>query len=460
MSWHFFCLPCVLIYCTACQTFYQQHQKLANALQQNDYAKAEKQAQKMQKKKNQLLYYLHQGSIAHMQQQYIRSNYLLEKAHRYQAVNNQSWLQASFDSIANTQLKDYQGEIHEILLLYYYKILNFLQLQKYTHALVECRRLDIQLKKLKELYQTNHKKNYTYARDAFIHMLMGIVYQINHAYNDAYIAYKHAIQIYEEDYLPYFDIDIPEQLKQDILYVAYQIGFYKEMAMYERKFNKQYHPPKQKKTKEIICFWHNGLGPIKDTSYLVFLLFKNQAGILHFENEEHQLSFAFPCVGNEGSKHWSEHIKMLKVAFPKYVERNPIYDEASINCQGKKYPLVLVQNIHAIATQVLKQQRKKILAKTLLKLAIKKSSTYMIGQKNKPLAFALDLWYFLTEKTDTRHWQTIPYAIYYTRITVPEDTDTITCCVKSYQHKKEKKWLYNVQGKHTQCVIIHTPVCV
>ena len=50
---------------------------------------------------------------------------------------------------------------------------------------------------------------------------MGLIFDANRDYNNAFIAYRNAVDIYQEDYLPLFGLDAPKQLQQDLLRTAY-----------------------------------------------------------------------------------------------------------------------------------------------------------------------------------------------------------------------------------------------
>ena len=71
--------------------------------------------------------------------------------------------------------------------------------------MVECRRMDIQLQVLSSRYRSERK----FQRDAFIHTLMGLVYDATHDYNNAFIAYRNAYNIYREDYASLYGVDAP-----------------------------------------------------------------------------------------------------------------------------------------------------------------------------------------------------------------------------------------------------------
>src|SRR5690606_16822618 len=135
--------------------------------------------------------------------------------------------------LTNPNMSVYRGEDHEHLMLLYFKAINFLKMRKPEEALVECRRLNIRLNQLSDKYQSEQK----YQRDAFIHNLMGIIYQTTGDYNNAFIAYRNALEIYEPDYSRLFSLSAPQQLKVDLLNTAWWTGFMDEFEYYKNKFD-------------------------------------------------------------------------------------------------------------------------------------------------------------------------------------------------------------------------------
>src|SRR5262245_58372875 len=105
-------------------------------------------------------------------------------------------------------------------------------MSKYEEAIVECRRLSIRMQKLTDKYSSENK----YQRDAFCHTLMGIIYQASKDYNNAFIAYRNALEIYDEDYTRLFGVSAPGQLKIDLMNTAYWSGFREEFQAYREQF--------------------------------------------------------------------------------------------------------------------------------------------------------------------------------------------------------------------------------
>lgn len=372
-------------------------------------------------RKARLLYYLNRGVVSHLMQRYEASNYFFEQAHLVCESFSIKPLDEIAASLLNPTLADYRGEDHELLLLHYYKVLNFLQLGQRESALVECRRLNIKLSQLGSKYGNIDK----YRRDAFVHTLMGLVYQANHEYNNAFIAYRNAIEIYQDDYKRFFGVEVPEQLKKDLIYTAYKTGFHGQVDRYRREFKLNYDPTQEPAPRDVIFLWHNGLGPIKDVWSIDFALIKGDAGTVIFRNEELGLSFPFTLpASNEGSS--IADLELIRVVFPKYLERPLLYKGAYVvTTDGKQQTLELLEDIHAIACKVLKQRMVMELGKSLLRLALKKGVEHQIRKQNQLLGAAWGVFGFSTEQADTRNWQTIPHSIYYTRVNLPQGKHSV-----------------------------------
>ncbi len=59
------------------------------------------------------------------------------------------------------------------------------------------------------------------------------------------------------------------------------------------------------------------------------------------------------------------------------------------------------------------------MSKSLLRVAIKKVTEYQLRKQNEIVGSLVGIFYFATEKADTRNWQTIPHTIAYARIRLP-----------------------------------------
>ncbi len=430
----------LLFFSSSCATYYQINSEFNQDFEYGNIEAAKKvldQNKKAGRKKAQFLYFVNQGVVNTMLGNYEKSNVWLEKAYLFGEDYQKNYANIAASFLVNPNTTMYQGEDHEHLLLLYYKALNYLKLNDYEAALVECRRLNLRLNELSDKYRSDNK----YKRDAFINNLMGIIYEASGDVNNAFIAYRNALNIYEEDFSEMFGVTPPDQLKQDILRTAFLNGFDTELDFYERKFDMQY-KSSQANAEELVFFWHNGLGPVKDEWSVNFTAMDGGNGFVTFVNEDMDFSFPYQ-IGSSGEKSQLTDLRFFRVAFPKYKDREEWYDRAVIQVDNQRYNLQLGENVNAIAHKTLEERMFKEFSKGLLRAATKKAVEAAIrggGQggeeKSKEqkqeeamregLALLMGVVNAATEKADTRNWQTIPHSIYYSRVPMKEGENRVT----------------------------------
>jgi hypothetical protein len=421
----------LLLFSFSCISYYQMNYKFSEYFAEGEIDKAEKVlagSKKAPEGKAKLLYYLNRGVVSSLQGEYEESNDFFEQAYILgEDLRNNYWNTAT-SLLLNPNFTFYTGEDHELLLLHYYKALNFLKMGQNEQALVECRRLNIKLQQLSGKYKAGVLgKEGKYTRDAFVHNLMGIIYEADKDYNNAFIAYRNAADIYREDYLPMFGISAPDQLKLDLLRTAHIMGFENEKQRYEEIFGMTYeHQPQE--GGELVFFWNNGLGPVKDQWSINFALVRGEGGIVNFTNDEFGFNFPFQLENDEDYERKNlDDVEFIRVAFPKYLERPAVFDRAVlINASGKEARLEKAEDVNGIAFQVLQQRMLKEFGMSLLRVAVKKATEYSVREQNNDLGAVISLVNAVTEQADTRNWQTIPHSIYYTRMPLPEGEQKVS----------------------------------
>jgi hypothetical protein len=369
---------------------------------------------KQAKGKEKFLFFLNKGTVESILDHPKESNRNFEKAYLFGEDYQTNYFNELGAFVINANMIEYKGEDHEHLLLLYYKAINYLKMGDNESALVECRRLNQRLQRLNDKYKNENK----FQRDAFVHTLMGLIYDANKDYNNAFIAYRNAHEIYGEDYTKFFGVHTPLQLQNDILRTAYLSGFYEELSSFEEEFEMKYiHEPNS--GGDLIFFWNNGLGPIKYEYSINFSVIHGDGGWVTFNNEQQGWSFPF-WIGNddEASGGFSD-LEFYRMAIPRYREREPIFKEAAVWVDSTQYHLELGEDVNQIAHYSLDQRMAAELGKALLRLAIKKTAEAQLRKEDENLGAALGIFNALTEKADTRNWQTLPHSIHYTRVPLP-----------------------------------------
>ncbi|GAB4228993.1 MAG: hypothetical protein Tsb0034_00450 [Ekhidna sp.] len=439
-------LSILLLLVAGCASFYELNYEFNKNFEQGNIKEAASvldQNKKAAKSKTRFLYYANQGVVEHLLGNYEESNNWLEQAYLFGEDYHTNYLNFAASYFLNPNLIVYPGEDHEHLMLLYYKILNFLKMENYEAALVECRRLNQRLYELGDKYISENK----YQRDAFIHNLMGIVYDASGDYNNAFIAYRNAHEIYEGDYKKMFGVAAPEQLKRDLIRTAVLAGFPEDADSYQEQFEMTYEPSTSEGG-ELVFFWHNGLGPVKDEWSLNFVVVDGGGGQVFFENEEMGLNFPFFYDSNDSDNGASvTDLKGLRVAFPKYVERIPYFNQAELAVNSRYFPLEKAEDINAIAFKTLNERMLEELGKGLLRVAIKKAVEKQVRKENETLGFLVGAINFASEKADTRNWQTIPHSIYYTRVPLKEGANEMVLYTKGRSEESETFTFQGIKGK-------------
>ncbi len=408
-----------------CATYYQANYSFNEAFERGNLDAALKALQDSPSRdyrKTEFLYFVNNGLLLSVLGRYEESNEYLEKAFNFGEDFRVNYLNEAASYLTNPTIASYRGEDHEHLMVLYYKAMNFLKMGKNSEALVECRRLNIRLQQLSDRYQSDKK----FQRDAFIHLLMGIIYEADNDFNNAFIAYRNAYEIYQSDYQDLFGEVAPPQLKTDILRTALLSGLQSEFEQFKTEFGMQDYQYQPTDGGDLVIFWHNGLTPVKAEWSINFIVNRN-GNTVTFINED--LGFSFPFnIGDydEDEKSGLAALEVFRVAFPKYVERPVYFTSASIKAEHANIELQQVENVNKIAQQVLSQRMKLEFSKALLRAALKKATEYQMRKENKALGSLFGIINALTEKADTRNWQTLPHSIYYSRVPLNLGTNEVT----------------------------------
>lgn len=439
-------LSLVMVACTA-PSFYQETYNYNKTISSGNFDDAEKiiqdHAEELEESKIRFLYFVNGGLVEHLKGDFKKSNEYFEKADLFIEDLRKDALAEGAGLLLNPKLTPYYGEDHEVLLINYYKALNYYMLGENDEALVEARRLNLRLQTLSEMYKGDNK----YDQDAFMHVLMGLIYEVNGEYNDAFIAYRNGYDIYNSDYLHMFGQGPPEQLKKDLLRTAAMSGMGAELRQYEKEFGMKYEPPTEEAS--LVMLWHNGMGPVKEEWGINFAIISNGGGWVQFVNDEYGFSFPFYIGDNN-----LNGLTWIKVVFPKYVERQPVYSSAAVELDGKEYALELAEDINAISFKVLDERMHLEFSKSLLRVALKQAAAYQIGEASDSpaLGAALSVVASASESADTRNWQTIPRTISYVRVPIPKG-DTKVNMVMRGKGVSDDTHVIEVDAKKGQTII-------
>lgn len=395
------------------------------------------------------LYQVNNGLVLSMMGRYEESNQYFEQAYLYGEDYRKNYLLEISSYLTNPAFTSYKGEDHEHLMLLYYKALNYMKMNRRDEALVECRRLNIRLQQLSDRYNSEQK----YREDAFVHLLMGIIYDVDKDYNNAFIAYRNAYNIYEGSFSALFGLLPPEQLKMDLLRTARLSGLNDEYDHWKQTFGMEYDPGENEEA-ELIFFWHNGLSPVK-VEWGVNFIISRSGNWVYFKNPDLGLSFPFNMERYEDKdRKGVADLEIFRVAFPRYLERPVYFQNATLELDGTRTGLQKIEDINRIAFKCLQERMQEEFAKALLRVALKKVTEHELRKQDKTLGSVVGVINALTEKADTRNWQTLPYEVYYARLPLKAGRNKVTLNL-STSGKPRATYDFEYEARKGQ-VLFHT----
>jgi len=447
----------------SCATYYQRIQHYHAGLAAGNFSKANDDLDKiglLKTDRNRVLYLMEKGRTLHLMQQYDSSNRYLNEADLAIEDSRKTAKDFLAAQLLNPMLSKYQPEDFETFMLHYYKALNYCYLGDMEAALVEVRRISLQTNRQED---KNIGKEGKYNGDAFAMMLQAVVYEKANDINNAFIAYRNAADVFINNGSEYYGVKIPLQLKRDLLRTASRMGFSAELERYERLFDLKYTPAPAPEGGEAVIFWESGMAPVKDQQTIQFNIVANGGNYFFRDNSGfYNYPFDNTIQGYNSNLRLSD-IQMFAVALPKYVPQPMLYTSGAVSLSGASYSFEKAENISVLAEKTLQQRFGKELAAALSRMALKKLTELAVTPKrndkqNKTkkekneeaarelLALGVKIFNRATEKADTRNWQSLPGAIFYTRIPLDRGVNTLTIATQGSGGQK-KEQLVVLEGK-------------
>lgn len=448
----------MMLFLCGCASYNDMITSYYQQISAGNYVEAGKELDKnklLQKPRNKLLFLMERGKASHLSGDYEASNQYFNEADQLLEDGIGGAMDAVVGTLVNPMTQRYKGEDFEKFMIHYYKALNYVYLNKTEDAIVEARRITLQSQEQGDKF---NDKETRYSKDAFALMLQGLIYEHDGDVNNAFIAYRNAAEVYltSKDHT-YYGIKMPEALKQDVLRMADFNGFVAELNRFEELFGMKYERGTSPEGGELVFFWENGMAPVKQQEELFFSLIKGSGGDLFFTNLGGTI--VIPFYHEYSNSNFSLNgIESLRATYPKYVARNPYYNLATLSNGDQTVSFEKAEDINELAFKTLNQRFMKEMGKVLTRLAVKKSAEYALRQSAKGtgkdgknnsllegLGFGMQLYGLLSEKADTRNWQSLPANISYTRIPLKKGSNTITLNLKSSSGVDETK-IIEVRG--------------
>lgn len=214
-------------------------------------------------------------------------------------------------------------------------------------------------------------------QNAYTFYVSGLIYESQGEYNDAYIDYKKALEIFPGNTF----------VQDDVLRLARRLGMRDDYERFKKLFNKEAQKIGEDEGQVIVLFEQGFVPPKLETHVGIFI---------------------------------DSHVQ--KVAFPFYAS---IWQNTSVlevtTGEGKHLgvtsPIVHVQ---ALAVKSLQEKLPAMLTRQILRVIAKRNISETAGRAAGPLAqFATDVFNIISENADRRSWLTLPNEAQILKTTLP-----------------------------------------
>ncbi len=412
----------------------------------------------IQKNRNALLFNLEMGKLFRLQNDFVNSNIYFNRADNLMTANRKSFTDIALGNLLNPMHTAYRGEDFEQFMMHFYKALNYAELGQREDAVVEARRITLSADAQREKFKNKESR---YSKDAFALNLQGMIYEMSGDMNNAFISYRNAAEIYTRSNNEYYGVQMPPQLRADLVRTAALMGFTGEQQQFEKMCKVNY-AENALADGELILFIDEGQAPVKQEKNFILTVGNNGIGSFYYTDANGlntDFNFDYNSYGIGEDKLSS--LRAFRVALPQYSIQYPQRRQISVSVNDIIYTPQLGQDLNNVALNVLKErflsEMGNALARQITKKLVEKGAEAVTKevakgndkkedkdadeaekekQKKKKeehaketgevAGFLMNIVNTATEKADTRNWQSLPAYVSYLRIPLTSGENIIT----------------------------------
>jgi uncharacterized protein len=443
----------------SCATYNNKIGSYYAYLQAKDYDKALSSLESnkfLKRNRNELLYHLEAGKLYRLQNNFAKSNEHLNIADNLMESNRRNVKDVAIGNLLNPGQETYRGEDHEKFLMHYYKALNYAALGKVEDVVVEARRITLANNTQEQQFTKDDKR---YSADAFSINLQGMAYEMAGDYNNAFIAYRNALELFEKNNGSYYGVQQPQQLKLDLVRMAQRLGLTGSIAKYIDDVDTQMLVADT--AGALILFIEEGQAPIKQESNFVLTSAGNGVnGFAYVDQFGVNNNFNFNNTSYGIADNDLAKFRTLRVALPSYtVVYNQVPAIITVGIENNSFSAQPVQNLNNVMINVMKEKFLREMGKALARQITKKLveegaelTAEKIAERNKKIdkdstltdeqkkekkkekakrvadaaGLAVNIFNAISERADTRNWQSLPAFINYVRIPLKRGENNIS----------------------------------
>ncbi len=401
----------VAVIVSSCQTYYHKTLVFNEKFENGDYEGAREylsSQKKLRNKSGKVLYDLNYATSSFWMDDTEKSIASFDTADRYQEDFSKNYAYEALALISNPTVRPYELEYFECVMLHYFQAINYLKDGNMEGALVECRRMNLVLEQQSDAFKKHDGKRYS--RDAFGHLLMGVLYEMSGDNNNAFVAYRNAIEIYEEDYSGMYGTSVPDALKRGVVRTAYKTGLAGEGRNYEKRYGINYDATSSQGKGRVVAFLMDGMSPVKVEKSIEFVK-AGGTGVVSFTSNDGSLQIPIFLDGcTQSERNSLKSLSFTRLALPQYVNRGSRC-AGILTINGSKTKAETVEDIEQIAHQSLKDRIWREVGKMILRAAAKEAMYQAVSSKNDYAGLFVGIANAVTEKADTRCWMSLPAKI-------------------------------------------------
>lgn len=406
-----------IVLVTGCASSYQRLQPVRTYLYQHQYQKAVEVFDSLDiTEQNAVsLDHANRGLLLHLNGDYTESNAELEIAETYMdRIREENLKQIISSMLINEYSLPYAGEDYENTMVNFYKLFNYVLLNDFQEALVECRRIDHKLNVLYDFYS----ENLTYREDGFARYLAGIIYEHLGQYDDAFIEYYKSYHIYRELYSSHYNLNPPQGLISSLIKTAV-------VTSRTDQIQDLLSDPSYQSVHSYIQIFEDSLNHPPDSQCeIIYIL---EAGELPHKQEIN----VYLDIDED-------HPQPVAISLPTIVPHPSAVTSGHLNSGIHQAPLELVENLGAIAALSLEDHRGRIIvraaARTGLKILASEAGEFIGDQITDEenswlgdlIGSAISIFGAATEHADLRSWSLLPDRIFLGRLTIDPNQTSFT----------------------------------
>jgi uncharacterized protein len=386
----------LLLALAGCATYTSSMQQVDKALVAGNPAAALKALQPMAGGRDQTLYLLNKAMILRMQGDYAGSTDAFEQAKRMMDYLEATSVSENVAALSLTEnLRSFQGELYERLLMHVYLGLNYLQMDDVDSARVEVQQIDDLLKRLYPGTDVAPQGG-----DSFARYFSGLVYEDLGDWSDAMIAYRKAYQAYHAEGVA--DSNIPPDLQMSLCRLADYLGLDQERDDYKQRFGIDSWPPVSQSSDtrdgQMVFVLSNGLAPKKVAATAVV---------------------QDPINGH-----------FFSISLPHLQRRMPDTSEATIEIDGQSAVTRQVEDVNRDANRALSAELPRLTAYEISRNVARQAVANQADKKGQGVGALLSLIGTVVDQADTRTWNTLPDDIQLARLRLPPGSYDLTVSLR------------------------------